>query len=208
MKNQEKYTHTHCYGHSLNLAASDAIRNSKLMKDALDTTHEITKLIKFSPRREAMFRANRRENDMLTDSSSSAGIRVLCPTRWTVRADSLFSVIANYTILMNTWDEATRVARDMETKARILGVQSQMKKFSFIFGVYLGEMILWHSDNLSKTLQSNTICAAERQNVAGMVVRTLEKLRSSEVFDLFWQKVTDMQFRNPWCWRTRSASST
>ena len=63
-------------------------------------------------------------------------------------------------------------------------------------------MILWHSDNLSKTLQSNTICAAEGQNVAGMVVRTLEKLRSSEAFDLFWQKVTDMQFRNPWCWRT------
>ena len=85
---------------------------------------------------------------------------------------------------MNTWDEATRIARDTETKARILGVQSQMQKFSF--GVYLGEMILRHSDNLSKTLQSNTICAAEGKNVAGMVV--LEKLRSSEAFDLFWQK--------------------
>ena len=68
-------------------------------------------------------------------------------------------------------------------------MQSQMKKFSFMFGVYLGEMILRHSDNLSKT--SNTICAAEGHNVAGMVVRTLEKLRSSEAFDLFWQKVID-----------------
>ena len=68
-------------------------------------------------------------------------------------ADVLFSVIANYTILMNTWDEATRVARDMEAKARILGVQSQMKKFSFMFGVYLGEMILRQSDNLNKTLR-------------------------------------------------------
>ena len=36
-----------------------------------------------------------------------------------------------------------------------------------------------------------------------MVVRTLEKIRNS----LFGQKVTDMQVRNPWCWRTRSASS-
>ena len=92
---------------------------------------------------------------------------------------------------------------------QLLARQGLMKKFSFMFGVYLGDMILWHSDNLSKTLlQSNTICAAEGQNVAGMVVRTLEKLRSSEAFDLFWQKVADMQFRNPWCWRTRSASST
>ena len=64
-------------------------------------------------------------------------------------ADVLFSVIANYTILMNTWDEATRVARDMETKARILGVQSQMKKFSFMFGVYLGEMIYFDTQIIS-----------------------------------------------------------
>ena len=123
-------TKTNCYGHSLNLAASDAIWNSKLMKDALDTTHEITKLIKFSPGREAIFWANRQENGMLTDSSSTVGIRVLYSTRWTVRADSLFSVVENYTILINTWDEATRVIRDMETKARIVGVQSQMQKFS------------------------------------------------------------------------------
>ena len=37
--------YTHCYGHALNLAASDSIKKSKVMKDALDTTHEICKLI-------------------------------------------------------------------------------------------------------------------------------------------------------------------
>ena len=37
---------THCYGHLLNLACCDTIKQSKLMQDALDTTHEITKLIK------------------------------------------------------------------------------------------------------------------------------------------------------------------
>ena len=46
------------------------------MKDALDTNHKITKLITFSPRREAIFRANRQENDMLTDSSASVGIGI------------------------------------------------------------------------------------------------------------------------------------
>ena len=45
---------THCYGHSLNLAASDTIKKSSMLRNALDTTHEITKLIKFSPRRNAI----------------------------------------------------------------------------------------------------------------------------------------------------------
>ena len=31
----------HCYGHSLNLEASDMLKQSKLMKDAMDATKEI-----------------------------------------------------------------------------------------------------------------------------------------------------------------------
>ena len=74
---------------------------------------------------------------MNTDSCSSVGITIpiLCPTRWTVRADSLCSV---YNPHEHTWHEATGEGRVTETKARILGVQRQMKKFSFMFGVYFG----------------------------------------------------------------------
>ena len=34
--------YTHCYGHSLNLACQDTIRNVKVLKDALDTTFELS----------------------------------------------------------------------------------------------------------------------------------------------------------------------
>ena len=44
--NEPRAVFTHCYGVSLNLAASDMLKQSKLMQDALDTAHEITKLIK------------------------------------------------------------------------------------------------------------------------------------------------------------------
>ena len=43
------------YGHSLNLACSDTVKKSKLLKQALETTQETTKLIKFSPRHDAVF---------------------------------------------------------------------------------------------------------------------------------------------------------
>ena len=67
----------HCYyGHSLNLAASDAVKKCKVMTDALDTTFEISKLIKFSP---TMF--DKLKRDLASDCP---GFRVLCPTCWTV----------------------------------------------------------------------------------------------------------------------------
>ena len=46
---------THCYSHSLNLAAIDPVKKSNFMNRALETTHEITRLIKLSPKRDAIF---------------------------------------------------------------------------------------------------------------------------------------------------------
>jgi len=102
------------------------------------------------------------EHDIST-GYNSPGIRVLCPTRWTVNADALASIIDNYTVLQNTWDEAVDIVTDTDSKARINGVAAQMVKFQFLFGVVIGEMILKHSDNLSRTLQKKTISASEGQ---------------------------------------------
>jgi len=44
IKEEPRALYTHCYSHSLNLAASDAIKASKSMSNALDTTYEIVKL--------------------------------------------------------------------------------------------------------------------------------------------------------------------
>ena len=151
-------------------------------------THEITKLIKYSPRREAVFRELKEGIEMST-GCHSPGIRVLCPTRWTVRADSLASIVDNYGLLQRTWEEAVELARDTETKARINGVAAQMKTFNFLFGTILGEMLLRHTDNLSLTLQKKTISAAEGQQVGRMVITTLLTLRTEESFNLFWEKM-------------------
>ena len=71
-------------------------------------------------------------------------MRLLCPTRWTVRVDSLKSVLDNYDALMDTWEEALHIVRDTEMKARIDGIVSQMQTFDFAFGTVLGELILRH----------------------------------------------------------------
>ena len=188
---EPRAVYTHCYGHSINLATCDAVKQSKPIKNALETTHEITKLIKHSPRREGIFREIKSASDA-TGDNHSPGVRVLCPTRWTVRADSLASIVSNYSALQHTWDEAIDVARDTETKARIGGVSAQMTKFDFLFGLILGEMLLRHTDNLSKTLQKKSISAAEGQHVGRMVIDTLQSLRTEESYDFFWTKVSTM----------------
>ena len=64
-----------------------------------------------------------------------------------------------------------------------------MTKFDFLYGVFLGEMLLRHADNLSKIL---SISAAEGQQVGRMVIHTLQSLRIEDSYDLLWMKVSMM----------------
>ena len=56
IKNYEpRGTLTHCYGHALQLAVGDTPKGIKLLGNTLGTTYEISKLLKFSPKRDALF---------------------------------------------------------------------------------------------------------------------------------------------------------
>ncbi len=162
------------------------VKNSKVVKLSLEVTHEITKLIKLSPRRrDNIFRELKAESE-LKNEINTLSIRLLCPTRWTVRANSLLSVVNNYSTLLGTWEMAD-VARDTDGKARIQGVKAQMNTFRFAFGTMLAEMILRHTDNLSRSLLQDKVCsAAEGQTIGDMLVDTLQSLRNDSSFELFW----------------------
>ncbi len=114
--------YTHCYGHALNLAAQDSVKHLAIMEDTLDTTYEITNLIKKSPKREVLFK---KFKDEITPGSP--GVRTLCPTRWTVKADALASISETYEALQLTWDEAKRATKDTEMRARIVGLLLRWK---------------------------------------------------------------------------------
>ena len=52
---ESKAIYTHCYGHPLDLAITDTVKRWDCINIAFSITHEITKLIKISPQREARF---------------------------------------------------------------------------------------------------------------------------------------------------------
>ena len=44
---------THCYCHTLNLAVGDTVKSVPLLKETLEDAYELTKLVKYSPKRQA-----------------------------------------------------------------------------------------------------------------------------------------------------------
>ncbi len=187
-KLEPKALYTDSYGHSLNLAIQDTLKGSKIMRDTLDTVYEITKLIKKSPKREAILKKN--QDDVKV---GSPGIRMLCPTRWTVRAEALSSITENYGALEMTWDVAMDETLDTEMEARIGGVSAQMEN-SISFLVELGRKFLtWWIIFL---VHFNP---RQFQHVKAKILLTLlTKIRDEDSFNLFWEYLEKRDHQSPW----------
>ena len=179
-----KCLYTHCYGHALNLAVGDSVKNVKLLSDSFGTIKEICNLVKKSPKRETHLKLLRQNNE-----NENCGVHSFCPTRWTIRGQSCKAMIDNYDELMQLWEWSLGNVKDTEMKARIRGVQTYMQQFKFIFGCKLGKMILVHTDNLSRTLQASTCTAVEGQDSASCTVKALKSIRNDESFSSFWKIV-------------------
>ena len=144
---EKRAIYIHCYAHALNLAVGYTMKQSKLCCAALEVAIEICKLIKFSPKREAAF--NFIKGQITQENSQSVSIRIFCPTRWTVHVNSIGSILENYTILSQLWEEYLEGKLDPDIKGRIIRVKTLMLKFNVWFGLKLSERILKITDNLS-----------------------------------------------------------
>ena len=67
----------------------------------MDTTYEISNLVKRSPKRDEMLQ--KIQKDVLLEYPR---FRVLCPTRWTVRAESMKRILDNCVALQQVWDKS------------------------------------------------------------------------------------------------------
>ena len=90
--------YTHCHGHAQNVAVKDACFKVDI-KVTFEMTREICKLVK-----ESLRRNNRIEEIRKTTKNQAKSVHSFCPTRWTVRGETLDSIINNYDQLVSLWE--------------------------------------------------------------------------------------------------------
>ena len=108
-----------CFGHALNSAVGDMVKDARFLKDSMDRTYDISNLIQKSPKTDAMLQKIRKDISL-----EFPGFRVLCPARWTVRAESMKRILDNWVALQQVWDESLDRNLEPEIESRIFGVKS------------------------------------------------------------------------------------
>ena len=93
--------------------------------DTLNTTSEISKLLKFSLRRDVAFEKLKSEL-----APNVPRFRTL-PNSLDCQGESLQSIIDNYAVFQDLWEEVRSITTDSDAHARIGGVEAQMEKLNF-----------------------------------------------------------------------------
>ena len=186
-KLEHRAVYLHCMAHSLNLAVQDTCRSINILRDMFDTVLELSKLFKYSAKKKALL--NKLKSEL---SPHTPGVKPLCPTRWTVRAESLRSLLLNYQVILSVLEEILEeYSGTTESKSITRGIVSIIKKFSFLFGLVTAEKFLSITDTLSRGLQKESLCATEAQNMAIICITTLKDYKSDDCFARFWKDVNN-----------------
>ena len=146
----------------------------------------LSKIFKYSAKKKAMLLKLKCEL-----APGNPGVKPLCPTRWTVRAESLRSVITNYGVILTVLEGILEEYRgNFEACCQARGVLTTMETFQFLFGVAISEKVFCITDKLNKALQKKDLSAIAAKKYASVTICALKELRNDLKFGEFWLETT------------------
>lgn len=182
----------HCLAHCLNLAVSDSGKNIPLLQSALDLVHHLVSFIRLSCKRTDVF-TNVQMASQFDDEAANISrqinpgisLRPLCPTRWTVRASAINSVVVNYEHLLETLQrvhEDRTTPSDAASTAR--GLMKSMQMAETYFSCLIANRLFAITDAFATSIQSTTMNMAEVLRRKRHVLNELRVFR--EQFDVMF----------------------
>ena len=141
-------------------------------------SREIYKLIELSPKRSFLFASN------LSAAGSGAGLKPLCPTRWTVRTGAIDAILKNYAILIETLEDIHATTHDgYGLKAG--GFVRSLEAFTTLFGLKLALNLFSEAEQVSLALQRKNLIIQDALCAVNAAKQYYNRLRSDKEFNCF-----------------------
>ena len=192
----------HCAAHSMNLAIQEAAGAVPMIRDCLSLVHKLVLFFKHSPTRSRIL------HDVSCDSSMTS-LKPLCPTRWSVRARSVSSVLKNYEQILEALAEISKVKRD-ESGTKASGFLRALERFESLLGLRVTLLVFELIDDCNTSLQSKSLTLAAAKSLASTAVSALKSMRCeskfAEIFADVIKEATELDIGQPQLPRTRRVS--
>lgn len=179
---QPKAIYVHCSAHSLNLAVEDSLRHLVSMRNAMCLAKDLINTVRESPKRMHIFRSICKEASSSSPEDCS-GLRPLCPTRWTMRASSVASILKNYQNLLNFFETFSEEDTS-DAGFKCAGYLEKMLQFETYFNFSLYCHLMNVVEECNTKVQSPHLTATTMQMIFSNLLCIIMEKRGG--FDQFW----------------------
>ena len=128
----------------------EVCRSIDLVRNVLNLTFELGKLIKYSPERKTLFNTLSKQLAINKGETVGMSLKTLCPTCWTVRHTAVESILRNYESLKATLGGVKKGHDEYAAKAH--GMLIQLELFNTFFGLKFAHLIFSASEQYSINL--------------------------------------------------------
>lgn len=159
----------------LNLVLNDVMQTVDRCRDILSVITELISFVTGSPKRLHWFKTFQEEEE-------SVSLVKFCPTRWTLKASSLRSVLKNYRPLILFLQEVA--SERSESSAKASGLAKALSKFQTYFLFKLMELVFSRLETVSSAQQKRSLMLDEAKRMIKAARESISELRHS--FPRFW----------------------
>lgn len=176
-------TYVHCKTHCLNLAITKSC-NLPLVRNMMGTVQEISFAFGYSAKRLLAFQEEiKTDLQAKEELSRRSKIRMLCETRWSARADAMFTLRSAFALVVHSLEE---LKEDNDKNA--WNLLNAILKFDLILSVVVVKHILQSTVQLSLSLQRVDTDLVQTSTEAEAVVVLLRQERAD---DTVWERLYD-----------------
>lgn len=196
---QPKSLYVHCSNHALDLALQEVARQRSGMCDLLCTVKDVSNVILDSAKRRTIYadivlppcKSGAGDEDVVTAKPSQ--LLALCPTRWSVRVNSLKRFEKEYKRVQRTLEAINeeKGAISDERKSAIRGWMARLRKFETLFFLNVSIEVFSPCEELARALQNSSITASGAKHSALLVIRKLEELRTVTNFNRIYEHTNE-----------------
>ena len=181
-------SYIHCKAHQLNLAL---VHSSKepCVRNMMSTVQEIALKFDYSAKRLTAFTDELSKNQNVKDQlERRTKLRTLCETRWSSRADSLYTFRTAFAVVVSALET---LKADHDDKAA--QCMNAILRFEFIVSLVVVEHILSSTVAITNYLQKPDIDLTEAMTEARVVIKRLSDEREDElVWETLLARARDM----------------
>lgn len=181
--------YVHCTSHSLNLAVSNAC-SVKSVRNTMGSIQEIC-LFFTTPKRQHVLE---KTIDKVLPSTNKKRLKMMCPTRWVERHDTIIVFIELYKAILVALDEISEW-EDIDTSSKAKRLMIIIEQTEFIITTHIIGKLFAISMPLSRQFQTENIDLVKALKVAGDVQMILQRFRENVVNDFG----IELQKIKQWC---------